>query len=220
MVSSGLPDFINWADLGAVTPVKNQKHCGSCWAFSSTGALEGQHFIKTKQLVSLSEQNLVDCVLKSAGCSGGSMDTAFEYVTQNKGIDTEQSYAYEQQNGECRFKKQSVGATAKGFKQIPVSDEHLKEAVALVGPISVAIDATGLNLYEGGVYTNENCSSTQLNHAVLVVGYGTTDVPSIHDYWLVKNSWGEGWGESGYIRMSRKQKNICGISSFAMYPLE
>ncbi|XP_075148340.1 cathepsin L-like [Haematobia irritans] len=213
---------MDWRNKGAVTPVKDQGQCGSCWSFSATGALESQHFLKTGQLVSLSEQNLVDCSNSygNMGCMGGWPSSAFQYITDNGGIDTEDSYPYEAINNQCRFNANSVGATATGFVKIPVDDEEaLKNAVATNGPISVGIDAShqSFQLYKAGVYNEPQCSSSDLDHAVLVVGYGT-DAATGLDYWLVKNSWGTSWGEQGYIRMARNQKNQCGIVTAATYP--
>lgn len=215
-----LPKEVDWRTKGAVTPVKDQKQCGSCWAFSATGSLEGQHFLKTGKLVSLSEQNLMDCSDKygNLGCGGGLMDQAFKYIKANGGVDTEESYPYEAKDGPCRFKEADVGATCTGYVDIPHDDENaLKKAVAHVGPISVAIDASRstFHFYSNGVYYDEECSSTLLDHGVLAVGYGVLDST---DYWLVKNSWNETWGDHGYIKMSRNRDNNCGIASQASYP--
>ncbi|KAH8285148.1 hypothetical protein KR054_005709 [Drosophila jambulina] len=214
-----LPTSVDWRSEGAVTGVKNQGPCGSCWAFSTTGSLEGQHFRKTGKLVSLSEQNLVDCSgsYGNNGCNGGSMTNAFNYIKDTGGIDTEDSYPYKAADNQCKFNRATIGATITGFVGLPPGDEgKLAEAVATIGPISVAIHVgASFQSYHSGIYIEPNCNPNQRNHAVLVVGYGTEGG---RDYWLVKNSWGDSWGEQGYIKMLRNGNNMCGISSDASYP--
>ncbi|XP_020815051.1 cathepsin L-like [Drosophila serrata] len=215
-----LPDSVDWRSKGAVTGVKNQKRCGSCWAFSTTGSLEGQHFRKTGKLVSLSEQNLVDCSRSygNKGCSGGFMTWAFKYIKDNGGIDTEESYPYKAVNDKCKFNRATIGATVTGFVELPSGDERkLAEAVATIGPISVGIHvvAGSFQHYHSGIYIEPKCNPKIINHAVLVVGYGSENGK---DFWLVKNSWGSSWGDKGYIKMLRNGNNQCGISSLSSYP--
>jgi len=214
-----LPTAVDWRTKGVVTPIKNQGQCGSCWAFSATGSMEGQHALKTGKLVSLSESQIVDCDAKEAGCGGGWMDGAFTYVITNHGIEFEKDYPYVPLGEPCTYNKTEKGATFSSYHDVKGGETGLMEAVATVGPISVAIDASqpDFQLYQSGVYYNADCSKTVLDHAVLVVGYGTTVNGT--DYWLVKNSWGETWGNKGYIWMARNRNNMCGIATQPSYPI-
>jgi len=171
---------------------------------------------------SLSEQNLVDCSRKfgNMGCDGGLMDQAFQYVKANKGIDMESAYPYTAEDGKCKFNPSKVGATCTGFTDITSGDEDaLMTAIATIGPISVAIDASqdSFQFYSSGVYSDENCSSQELDHGVTAVGYGSLGQGK--DYYIVKNSWSTSWGDQGYILMARNQDNMCGIATMSSYPL-
>jgi len=219
--NAGLPSSIDWNAKGAVTAIKNQQQCGSCWSFSTTGSTEGCHFIKTNNLVALSEQNLMDCSTSygNNGCNGGMMTDAMDYIIANKGIDTESSYPYTAEEGtSCGYKSANSGATLKSYKNVATGSESDLQAKAAVGPVSVAIDAgqNSFQLYSSGIYYEPACTSTALDHGVLVVGYGANSTGS--DYWIVKNSWGTTWGLEGFIWMSRNRNNNCGIASMGTLP--
>ena len=209
-----LPDSLDWVSKGAVTPVKNQKQCGSCWAFSTTGALEGLHFLTTGKLVSLSEQQLVDCSNSygNNGCDGGLMDLAFKYVEDN-GICTEEIYPYTSEDGNCSnctsvFK-------ISGYKDVAANDEDALQLAVFSQPVSVAIEAdqSGFQFYSHGVFDGD--CGTELDHGVLLVGWGTLNGSK---YWKVKNSWGNSWGMDGYILMARDIEQSHGQCGIAMQP--
>jgi cathepsin L len=212
-------DIVNWVNKGAVTAIKNQGQCGSCWAFSTTGSTEGIHQIRTGSLVSLSEQNLMDCstAYGNEGCNGGLMDNAFRYIIGNNGIDLESYYPYTAAQGTCKYSTSWLGAQISSFADVQSGNEAALAASVNTQPVSVAIDASheSFQLYKSGIYSDPACSSTALDHGVLAVGYGT----STADYWLVKNSWGTDWGMDGYIQMARNDNNMCGIATMASFPL-
>jgi len=206
------PDSMDWSQEGAVTPIKNQGQCGSCWSFSTTGSIEGQYYLKYNKLSSFSEQELVDCSGSAGnlGCNGGDMDAAFGWIESN-GLCLESAYPYTGENGTCEKSRCTAKTTVKSYTDIKEGNtEDLKTAIGTVGPISVAVDATTMwQLYSGGIF-NHRCNINKLDHGVLAVGYTS-------DYWKVKNSWGASWGESGYIRLA--PGNTCGIAQDASYPV-
>ncbi|KAM8708761.1 hypothetical protein ACLKA7_015690 [Drosophila subpalustris] len=211
-----LPDTVDWRTKGAVTPVKNQGKCGSCWAFAAVATLEGQHFLRGGHLVELSEQNLLDCSTSDHGCNGGLASRALSYIRRNHGIDTARSYPYKARQQHCHFKKSYIGARVRSVAYVRRGSESaLAAAVAAKGPIAVSIDASHLHHYKRGVL-RKTCRKRS-NHAVTVVGYGRDSRDG--DYWLVKNSWGRRFGEHGYVRMARNYHNMCHIASRPLYPI-
>jgi len=211
-----LPTEVDWRSKGAVTPVKNQGSCGSCWSFSATGGMEGRYQIKTGNLESFSEQQFVDCSRDQGnmGCNGGLMDQAFTYAEANS-IDSESQYPYTGRDGKCHAE---AGVTkVNKFTDVKQKSGASLMAAVAEGPVSVAIDAGHLQFYFGGII--KHFCGTSLDHGVLAVGYGVEkDTP----YWLVKNSWGSAWGEKGYFRVKRDMKEgdagLCGITLAASYP--
>jgi cysteine peptidase B len=203
----------DWRAKGAVTPVKNQGNCGSCWSFSTTGGIEGQWFLAGNALTSVSEQELVSCDTIDSGCQGGLMDNAFTWLlqTHNGSIVTEASYPYVSGGGSvpaCSMTGTAAGATISSFQNIASSEATMAAFVYTSGPLSIAVDAESWQTYQGGIMTN--CASGQLDHGVLIVGYDQTSTPP---YWIIKNSWGASWGESGYIRVEYGQGQ-CSIGQY------
>ncbi|XP_018577102.1 cathepsin L-like proteinase [Anoplophora glabripennis] len=211
------PSSIDWRDKGVVSEVKNQGSCGGCWAFSATGAMESAYAIKTGKLLSLSEQNLLDCTTGygNAGCNGGTVDYSFDYVIDN-GIESESDYPFQGVDGSCSYSQSRSALQISSYVCLTYdSESELQSAVGTIGPISVSLDADGYQFYSGGVYDDSSCT-WNVNHGVLVVGYGEE---SGSQYWLVKNSWGASWGENGYIKMARNKSNQCGIALWGVYPV-
>jgi KDEL-tailed cysteine endopeptidase len=210
-----VPTSVDWRTSGIVTPVKNQGQCGSCWAFSAVASTESMWAQKTGNLISLSEQQLVDCAGKAygdAGCNGGLMDNAFKYYIATQGAVTEASYPYTAMNGVCKSNLNRV-VTISAYTDVGHNDAALVAASAQ-RVVSVAVDASNWSFYSGGIYNHLLCGS-QLDHGVTLVGYGA-------NYWLIKNSWGTSWGEQGYIRLERGSNTgingTCGIFKAASYP--
>ncbi|KAG9446422.1 hypothetical protein H6P81_012550 [Aristolochia fimbriata] len=219
-----LPKSVDWRKKGAVTRVKNQGLCGSCWAFSTIAAVEGINQIKTGDLVPLSEQQLVDCDPRNGGCNGGFMDEAFQFIVENGGISSETLYPYSGFDNHCDPAKRDMKMVViDGYEDVPKNNEEALINAVSHQPVSVAIDAGSMDFmfYQEGLFTG-SCG-TFLNHGVTVVGYGETKEQN--QYWIVKNSWGTDWGEEGYIRMKRRseldpKEGLCGINTYASYPLK
>ncbi|KAJ0239212.1 cysteine protease RD19B [Hirschfeldia incana] len=219
--TKNLPDDFDWRVRGAVTPVKNQGPCGSSWSFSTTGALEGAHFLATGKLVSLSEQQLVDCDHKcdqeveglcDSGCSGGLMNIAFEYTFETGGLMREEDYQYytggtTDGDGICKFDKSKIVASVSNFSVVSSNEDQIAANLVKSGPLAVAINSAYMQSCIGGVSCPYRCSKS-LNHGVLLVGYGSAGSRSKEKpYWIIKNSWGETWGENGFFKLC-KGRNI------------
>ncbi|GKV24136.1 hypothetical protein SLEP1_g33786 [Rubroshorea leprosula] len=223
--TDSLPEDFDWREKGAVSAVKNQGACGSCWSFSTTGALEGAHFLATGELVSLSEQQLVDCDhecdpeepgLCDSGCNGGLMNSAFEYTLKAGGLMREEDYPYTgTDRGTCKFEKSKIAASVANFSVVSLDEDQIAANLVKNGPLAVAINAVFMQTYIGGVSCPYICSR-RLDHGVLLVGYGSAGYVPVRmkdkPYWIIKNSWGENWGENGFYKICRG-RNICGVDS-------
>ncbi|XP_050379668.1 zingipain-2-like [Argentina anserina] len=217
---SMVPSSLDWRTKGAVMPVKDQGDCGSCWAFATVGALEGAHQLATGELVSLSEQELVDCNTVNFGCGGGYPDVAFEYIINKHGLTNEANYPYNASDNVCNATEAgSPSGSITRYEDVPANNElDLLKAVANQ-PVSVCFEVTQEFMhYSSGVFTGP--CGTQVNHCVTAIGYGTSDEGM--DYWLLKNSWGTNWGDEGYFRMQRNVEAVegmCGIATLSAYAI-
>jgi cathepsin L len=219
---SELPATLDWRAQGAVTPIKNQGQCGSCWSFSTTGSLEGLNFILNKNLLSFSEQQLVDCSQSygNQGCDGGWPFWALEY-TAAKGIELESQYPYTAADGKCKYNVADTKFRNQGYSNVTKNSETAMQAAIQNQPLSICVEAdqSVFQLYTSGVITSASCG-TALDHAILAVGYNNTAKPA---YWIVKNSWGASWGLAGYVYIEMNWNNantpgICGIAMNVAYP--
>merc|ERR1712227_1171091 len=211
-----LPDSWDWRDHGAVSEVKNQGFCGSCWAFSTTGNVEGQNAVKNGKLISLSEQELVDCDKRDLGCNGGLMENAYKTLIEIGGLEAEADYGYDGADEKCKFNRSKVAVRVSGGVDIGNNETDMAKWLLKNGPISVGLNANAMQFYKGGVSHPFKflCDPSGIDHGVLIVGFGEHEYPLFKKkmpYWIIKNSWGTGWGESGYYRLYRGD-GTCGIN--------
>ncbi|EEF29008.1 probable cysteine protease RD19D [Ricinus communis] len=221
--TAGLPSSFDWRKKGAVTDVKMQGACGSCWAFSTTGAIEGANFIATGKLLNLSEQQLVDCDRvcdikeKTAcddGCGGGLMTNAYRYLIEAGGLEDEISYPYTGKPGKCKFDEKKIAVRVVNFTSIPIDENQIAAHLVHHGPLAIGLNAVFMQTYIGGVSCPLICGKKWINHGVLLVGYGAKGFSILRlgykPYWIIKNSWGKRWGEEGYYRIC-KGYGMCGM---------
>ena len=222
-VSNAAPDSFDWRTQGRVSPIKDQAQCGSCWAFATVANLEGLYYANKGVMKTFSEQMLVDCDTSDSGCNGGLMQYSFTWLKKNGGIMLDSDYPYTGVDGTCQSDKTKYADfKVTGYKKLgsswstwsAVDEDEVKEFLYETGPLAIALNADYLSSYTGGIvdYTSSQCPSSGINHAVTLVGYGT-DSTSGMDYWIIKNSWGKDWGESGYFRI-RRGNGTCGVNCY------
>jgi C1A family cysteine protease len=215
-----LPASVDWRNQGAVTRVKNQGDCGSCWAFSATGAVEGLVAIKTGKLTALSEQQLIDCAGKkygNSGCDGGDMAYAFDYIRAVGGIESTYTYPYTATQGKCKANSNKFVSKIRDYVAVAPTTKAVMAAAAQQ-PLAVAVNADTFQFYSSGVFTGAGCTD-DLNHGVLLVGYNTTE--DKQGYWIIKNTWGTGWGLGGYMWLANNSSDVgglCGVNEEVSYP--
>ena len=222
-VSNAAPDSYDWRNQGRVSPIKDQGSCGSCWAFSTVANLEGLYYANKGVMKTFSEQMLVDCDTSDSGCNGGLMQYSFTWLKKNGGIMLDSDYPYTGVDGTCQSDSSKYADfKVTGYKKLgsswstwsAVDEDEIKEFLYETGPLAIALNADYLSPYTGGIvdYTSSQCPSSGINHAVTLVGYGT-DADTGMDYWIIKNSWGSDWGESGYFRI-RRGNGTCGVNCY------
>ncbi|KAH8246757.1 hypothetical protein KR038_007654 [Drosophila bunnanda] len=213
---ANVPESLDWRQKGFRTPPHNQQTCGSCYAFSIAESIEGQVFKRTGKILSLSQQQIVDCSVShgNQGCVGGSLRNTLNYLQSTGGIMRAEDYKYYSKKGKCQFVRDLSVVNVTSWAILPTRDEQaIQAAVTHIGPVAISINATPktFQLYSDGIYDDAACSSSSVNHAMLVIGFGK-------DYWILKNWWGELWGESGFMRI-RKGVNMCGVANYAAYAI-
>ncbi|XP_077226153.1 papain family cysteine protease isoform X1 [Tasmannia lanceolata] len=219
------PENFDWRENGAVTHVKLQGTCGSCWAFSTTGVIEGANFISTGKLLTLSEQQLIDCDHKcdaedqstcDNGCHGGLMTNAYKYLMEAGGLEEESSYPYTGTPSTCKFKPEKAVVRLVNFTNVPLEENQIIDNLVHRGPLAVGLNAAFMQTYIGGVSCPLICGKRRVNHGVLLVGYGSKGFSLLRlgyrPYWIIKNSWGKQWGDKGYYHLCRGH-NMCGINT-------
>jgi len=207
-----IPSAIDWRSKGAVNDVKDQAQCGSCWAFATVANVEGQNFVKTGKLLSLSEQELVDCSGSDDGCNGGLPERAYEdMIDRHMGLEAEDDYSYHASDGRCKAKKNKELVWINDWTPVSTDEDQIAAALVKYGPLAIGINANYFNFYSGGILDMDSseCDPQMLDHGVAIIGYGEEEGSP---YWIVRNSWGAGWGEDGYIRIARG-KGTCGINT-------
>lgn len=211
------PISVDWRRSGAVSPVGFQGNCNSGYAFAATGVIEAQMYIKRRQLIPLSQQNIIDCVSSRYGCNTGTPLIAFQMIQQYKGIEANRTYPYTGRVHGCQYKAFHRVANITSFGFVSNTIPHMEYHVAYRGPFAVTVNSTlkDFRFYRGGIYKNQGCSYVRVNHGMLLIGYGGI----LEKYWLLKNSWGPRWGENGFMRIAKDFRNICGVASRPEYAL-
>lgn len=216
-LSDELPKNFDWRKFGVVSSVKEQGECGVCWAFAAAGNLESLYAIKYKKILDLSEEQMLDCDLVNDGCDGGNMEDAFRYIRQAGGLMNEVDYPYTQKKDKCLFNKKKSVIKVRGWKILDTSDEdEIARILMRKGPLSIGINGDELQLHDKGIYdpSQRDCPKDDLNHAVLIVGFGEED--DGRKFWIMKNSWGENWADEGFFKIARG-KSTCGINQYVVY---